>query len=209
LGSLTCGRIGSIEEERACASSGPFSRVTMNEIEILWEKYHAALRRFIRRRVREDSVADDILQDVFVKIHSGMAALRDRNRIQGWLYRIARNTIVDHYRRLRPMEELPESVSIPDRDERRALRELAGCVRPLIARLPEADRQALILSELQGLTQKQVGEKLGLSLSGAKSRVQRGRAKLKKLILQCCHMEFDHRGEIAGYNRKKDGCGVC
>jgi RNA polymerase sigma-70 factor (ECF subfamily) len=178
----------------------------MTEVEKLWEDYRAALRQFIRRRVADESSADDLLQDLFLKIHAKIGTLKDRRRIRGWLYQVARNAIIDHYRRRRDTEAIPEEFAIPSKSDRRALTELAECVRPMIERLPESYREALILSELDGLTQENVGKKLGISLSGAKSRVQRGRKMLKEMIWSCCHVEFDRRGGVAGYFPKGDGC---
>jgi RNA polymerase sigma-70 factor (ECF subfamily) len=179
------------------------------DIEALWKEYHASLRRFIQNRVSEESAVEDLLQDVFVKVHSKIDTLKESRRIRSWLYQIARNTIIDYYRRRKPMEELPEGLSLSEKDDRRALKELAGCLRPMIERLSEPTREALILSELQGLAQKDIAEKQGISLPGAKSRVQRGRRKLKELMLECCHCEFDRRGAVYDYERKKDHCKAC
>lgn len=181
----------------------------MTDIEKIWKTYHGALRRFIRKRVEDAATADDLLQEVFIKIHAKIDTLKDAARIQGWLYQIARNVIIDHYRRQKKMEALPEELANPKRDDRRALIELAGCVRPMIDRLPAAYRDVLVLSELEGRTQKEVAKAEGLSLSGAKSRVQRGREKLKGLVLECCHVEFDRRGNIADYERKDGKCSLC
>jgi RNA polymerase sigma-70 factor (ECF subfamily) len=178
-------------------------------IEALWKEYNAALRRFIQRRISDESVIDDLLQDIFVKVHSRINTLKEGSRVRSWLYQIARNTIIDYYRSRRPTEELPEGLSHSEKDDRRALKELADCVRPMIDTLPEPYREALILSELQGLTQRQVSEKQEITLAGAKSRVQRGRRKLKDLMLECCHYEFDRRGAVYDYERKKDHCKAC
>ena len=158
----------------------------MTEVETLWTEYRAALRRFIRRRVADESSADDLLQDIFLKIHAGIGTLKDHRRVRGWLYQVARNAIIDHYRSRREMEALPEDLATPPKSDRRAPTELSECVRPMIESLQEPYRGALILSELEGLTQKEVGKKQGVSLSGAKSRVQRGRKMLKEMILSCC-----------------------
>ena len=77
--------------------------------------------------------------------------------------------------------------------------ELAPSVAAMLERLPEHYREALVLTEYQGLTQKELAERLGLSFSGAKSRVQRAREKLKQLMLECCHFEFDCLGRVIDY----------
>jgi len=179
------------------------------DTEALWKEYHAALRRFIRRRISDEATADDLLQDVYIKVHSSIGSLKDRERVHAWLYRIARNTIIDYYRTRKLTGRIPEGLSDPGTGDRRILNELSSCVQPMIDRLAEPYREALILSELRGLTQKDIAEKQGISLPGAKSRVQRGRRKLKEMMLECCHYEFDRRGGIYDYERKKHGCRTC
>jgi RNA polymerase sigma-70 factor (ECF subfamily) len=181
----------------------------MTSTEKIWKEYHDNLRRFIQMRVSDKSVADDVLQEVFVKIHSGLNTLKDDARLQSWLYQVTRNTIVDYYRSPRPTEELPENVYFSETEDGKVLSELAHCMRPMIDVLPEPYRQAIILSEIEGLTQKQISERLGLSLSGAKSRVQRGRLKLKEMLLDCCHFEFDRRGGVVEFNPKRGRGNKC
>ncbi len=79
----------------------------------------------------------------------------------------------------------------------------------MIQRLPETYREAVILSEIKGLTQKEVAQMQGTSLSGAKSRVQRGRALLKEMLADCCRLEFDHKGRLCDYERKDKACDAC
>ncbi|HEU5382143.1 MAG TPA: RNA polymerase sigma factor SigZ [Ktedonobacteraceae bacterium] len=168
-----------------------------------WEAFHAPLHQFIRYRVADDATAEDLLQEVFLKIHQQGTSLRDARHLESWIYQITRNLIIDYYRshhhRETPLDDvevldLPEE--LPDDD---IVSELLPCVRAMVLALPEQDRQALILTEYQGLTQKELGERLGLSFSGAKSRVQRARKKLKQELLACCHFELDRRGHILDY----------
>lgn len=168
-----------------------------------WEAFHAPLHQFIRRRVADEAVAEDLLQEVFLRIHQQGASLRDARRLESWIYQIARHLIIDYYHsrqhHLTTLDDgevlaLPEE--LPDDD---IVSELLPCVRAMVLALPEQDRQALILTEYQGLTQKELGERLGLSFSGAKSRVQRAREKLKQELLSCCHFELDRRGHILDY----------
>jgi RNA polymerase sigma-70 factor, ECF subfamily len=175
-------------------------------IERIWNQHAEQLRGFIHRRIPEASVVDDVLQDVFVKIHTKIASLRDETRLQSWLYEITRNTIVDHFRSQKPEQELPETLDLPEPNETHVLEELAECVRPLMDALPERYRLPLILSELEGLSQKEVAEKLGLSLSATKSRVQRGRDRVKDLLTECCHFKLDHAGRVMDYQPRGREC---
>ena len=183
----------------------------MSLSESVWQEYQARLRAFIKGRVADASAADDILQEVFLKMHAGLASLRDESKLRSWLYRIARNAIVDHYRARTPTVALPEWLTHPEADPGDQVpQELSACLQPMIQLLPETYREAVILSELQGLTQKEVGRRQGLSLPGAKSRIQRGRALLREMLTDCCRFEFDRRGRVCAYEQKEGkSCGAC
>jgi RNA polymerase sigma-70 factor (ECF subfamily) len=175
-------------------------------IEHIWNEHADQLRGFIYRRIPDPSVVDDLVQEVFVKVQSRVETLKDEARLQGWLYQITRNVIVDHFRGRKPEEELPDTLDLPEEEQSRVLEELAECVRPMMNALPEKYRLPVLLSELDGLPQKEVDKRLGLSLSAAKSRVQRGRERLKEIFADCCHFEMDHRGSVTSYERKKGDC---
>lgn len=174
--------------------------------EQLWETFSGPLHQFIRRRVPDPHGAEDILQDVFLKIHTQLATLRTQERLTSWIYQITRNAIADYYRVQRPTAELTET--LPGTDEMvdaDAMQELSPCVAAIIAVLPPAYREAVRLTEYQGLSQKALSERLGISFSGAKSRVQRARAKIKEHLLSCCQLQFDHGGRIIDYQARHTG----
>ena len=178
-------------------------------VETVWSDLGDTLKRFIVRRVNDEQVAEDILQDVFLKIHNGIANLNDERRIQAWVYQIARNAIVDHYRRFHSPTELLDNLAAPEADDAEVERQLARSLRGMVEQLPEAYRQALALTAFEGLTQKEVAGRLGLSLSGAKSRVQRAREKLRAMLLDCCHFEFDRMGHVIDYYPRGLYCERC
>lgn len=167
----------------------------MTELSSAASDYRDALFRFVHSRVRDHAAAEDIVHDVLLRALQRQSQLRDGQKLAPWLYQMTRNAIVDHHRGARPMDELPEDLIAPE-PESQALEQLTQCLTPLIARLPEPYRTAFEMSEVQGLTQQEVARRLDLSLSGAKSRVQRARAKLQDLVLGCCRIERDHRGAI-------------
>ena len=175
--------------------------------EQLWETFSAPLYQFIRNRVPDAHSAEDILQDVFLKIHTHIDTLRTPDRLTSWIYQITRNAIADYYRSRRPTAELvetiPEMEKVGDGD---VLRELSPCVAAMVASLPEAYGEALRLTEYQGLSQKALSEQLGISFSGAKSRVQRACVKIKEQLLNCCQFQFDHVGRITDYQSRR-ACG--
>lgn len=175
-----------------------------------WQTYRAELFRFVLARVGEPALADDIVHDVLLKAFDRMEALEDPGKLRAWLYRIARNVLVDHYRSRRPSEPLPEDLASEDKgDMARAEQELARCLTPLLDRLPAPYRRALTLAEIQGLPQREIAEREGISLSGAKSRVQRARHMLREALLSCCRIELDQRGVVVDYQpRGCDSCGT-
>jgi len=178
--------------------------------EQVWEAFHTPLHQFIRRRVTDESTAEDLLQEVFLKIHQHGASLKDARRLESWIYQMTRNLIIDYYRSSRQAPtslDAREALDLPEEQPADdIIGELLPCVRAMVLALPDTDRQALILTEYQGLTQKELAERLGISFSGAKSRVQRARKKLKQELLACCHFEFDRRGHILDYQPRCDCC---
>jgi RNA polymerase sigma-70 factor (ECF subfamily) len=170
----------------------------------IWSGLKDDLRRFIRRRVGNDHLADDLLQETFLRIHRGLAGLEETDRLAAWVHRIARNVIYDHYRKA----EDPADVGIADDPIAGEERPAAGCssdcrwLEELVNQLPEKYRDAVRLAESDGLPQQEVADRLGLSLPGAKSRIQRGRRMLREVLERCCSFEFDRRGNVVDYTPK-------
>ena len=158
------------------------------------------VRRYVRRRVDDPVVQDDLVQEVFVRVLDRREQLRDGERLAGWIRRITANVVTDHYRRRPPAESLPEQLRAPppaaEAEERRLL---ASWIAATVHALPEHHREVLVLTELQGLTQREAAEHLSLSLPAVKARVRRGRIELLRRLERCCHVELDHRGTLMGY----------
>ncbi|WP_299756660.1 RNA polymerase sigma factor SigZ [uncultured Pontibacter sp.] len=162
--------------------------------------YEAQLRGFVRKRVQDKEAADDILQQLYLKLHKNCEQLQGVHNLKAWLYQITRNTVHDFFRENKTREPLRFEEELPDPEEmaeqnRQAVEAL---VEPLINLLPIEYAEALRLSELEGVSQKEIAERLGISHSGAKSRVQRGREKLKQLFQECCHLELSRDGQVLG-----------
>lgn len=170
-----------------------------------WQEHKSRLRGYISKRVKDSDAVDDILQDVFIKAHTSLHTVKSHGSLAAWLFRIASNVIADHYRAHKPWDELPDELAAPE-PERDYVAELASCLQPLIAELPQIYQSALVLSELEDLPQKEVANRLGLSLSAAKSRVQRGREMLRQRLLNCCDIETGRTG-IIGYESRNKSCG--
>ena len=182
----------------------------MNTTDEIWNKYHSNLHAFIRKRVNDKDEAKDILQDIFARVHSRIDTLENRNKLESWLYQITRNAIIDFYRSRKPTEELPEWLAQPQASrEEINKRELSSCLAPMIQQLPEKYRHAVQLSEIERKTQSEIAEKENISLSGAKSRVQRGRALLKTMLHDCCKIEINTMNQIVDYDKKDGDCKLC
>lgn len=174
-----------------------------------WKAYRAGLYGFVLKRVGDKALAEDIVQDALMRAYVARGSLKSPRSLRAWLYQITRNAIVDYYRYRRPSEPIQRDLLSEERetDDRGSL-ELARCLRPFLNELPLLYRRALTLAEIDGLTQREVASRLGLSLSGAKSRVQRARKMLAARLLDCCRVELDRRGGIIDYRRRK-GCKTC
>jgi RNA polymerase sigma-70 factor (ECF subfamily) len=175
----------------------------------LFTQFREQLRGFVRRRVLSDADADDVTQDVLTRLvqHGPPAS----GSVHAWLYTVARNVIIDRTRTRRhpvglDVVELPEPPQVVDGAER----ELARCLRPMMATLSAEDRHVLERVDLEGLSQTDLAHELGLSLSGAKSRVQRARHRLRTTLEGCCAIDHDARGTPIDFHRR-DGaeCGGC
>ena len=143
----------------------------MNTSEKVWQEYHSRLRAFIKSRIIDDTATDDILQNVFLKMHTGLDSLKDETKLKSWLYQIARNAIIDYFRSQKPTVDIPEWFPQPENDpSEKVTQELSECLQPMIQLLSENYREAVILSELRGLTQKEVAKVQGTSLSGAMNK---------------------------------------
>ena len=181
-------------------------------IESIWSEFSIPLKSFIKKRVKNDQDVDDILQNVFFKIHHSISNLKEADKIHAWVYSITRHELADFYRARKSesdITEFPEDIISDSEDKLTANDEIAQCLIPMINHLPEKYKQAILLTEFQNLTQKELSKRMGLSVSGAKSRVQRARLKLKEMLLGCCHLEFDHRGNVIDYQHKCSDCKFC
>ncbi len=175
-----------------------------------WSDVETRLRPFIARRVRSSDV-DDVVQDVLVRMHRGLPSLRDDERFSAWMFQVARHAIADAGRKHTPdlVAEIDERPAPPPDDDRDAATALAGCVSLFVAALPSPYREAVTLVELEGKTAREAAEMVGISVSGMKSRVQRGRAQLRELFEMCCEIAVDARGKPIDFARRTQPCKSC
>jgi RNA polymerase sigma-70 factor, ECF subfamily len=159
-------------------------------VEKTWNEFADRLGQFIRGRVADSSTAQDILHDVFLKFQHRFEELNDPAKVQGWLFLVARNAIIDYFRTRKQSAEISESLPAQPPEETTEIEELRGIFHRIINELPERYRQALLLTEFDGLTQEQLAKRLRISLPAAKSRVLRGRERLKEKLLDYYHREL-------------------
>jgi RNA polymerase sigma-70 factor (ECF subfamily) len=179
-----------------------------------WKQLAESLRRFVGRRVRDEHAAEDIVQDVMLKLQARLDGSTTEETLAAWLFTTARTTVIDHYRSRRRADNssgiaINELEAPPVGEERGVAEELSCCLHEMIRQLPRSYREALVLADMEGLTQQEVADRFGISLSGAKSRVQRARQQLKTALLACCDFERDARGGLitcTSNERAKECC---
>jgi RNA polymerase sigma-70 factor, ECF subfamily len=196
-----------------------------SDTEQLWQQMHTGIRAFVGRRIRHAADVDDVVQRVFLRVHEGLASLRDEDRVHAWVYRTATHAIADYYRGPVNRREVasgslddfadasPAGAGDEETDEPSTLKEFAVCVQPLMRSLSAADREALTVIDVEEVTQIEAARRLGLSVSGMKSRIQRARRRLRTVVEECCRVHLDRRGGIIGYEQRSARsaceCGPC
>jgi RNA polymerase sigma-70 factor (ECF subfamily) len=179
-----------------------------------WQELEGELRPFVARRLGQPSDVDDVLQDIYLRIQAGVGELRDSERFGPWVYQVARNALAEHGR-TRARHPLPPTAPTGDETaaaggdagepgDGSAAESLAQNLAVFVAALPSPYREAVTLTELQGMSQKDAAEMLGVSLSGMKSRVQRGRQQIREMLQACCEIALDARGRVLSYDRRAD-----
>jgi RNA polymerase sigma-70 factor (ECF subfamily) len=188
------------------------------QVEVPWEELYGNLRGFVGRRVSNPADVDDLVQAVMVRLLKGLGTLRNSERLHPWVYRTARNVIIDHYRAVASRREIAAtdddrrdddvtSQQVADENEDAALQELASCLAPMLRQLDPPYQEAVTLTELAGVTQAEAATRAGISFSGMKSRVQRARKRLRTVLEECCRIQLDRRGGIIAYEpRQPNSC---
>lgn len=168
------------------------------DTQVIWDSFSRSLRRFLLPQVACAHDADDLLQEIFIKIHLKHHTLTKEESLPSWVWQITRNTLLDYHKKRKvPLTPVEQAALLPAEINAIEINHLmADCIRPYLDLLPSAQREALQLADLENISQKALAEKWGVSHSGAKSRVQRARAELHGLFQQCCHVKADAYGNI-------------
>ncbi|MEM7009154.1 MAG: RNA polymerase sigma factor SigZ [Thermodesulfobacteriota bacterium] len=165
-----------------------------NTTNIVWDEFSDQIRRYLLGKVKLKDDADDLLQEIFIKIHNNINQLEDESKLAPWIHQIVRNTLTDYYRKNNPETvELNEESTAEYSNETDDLHAscISGCLRVFIERLPDKYKVPLELSDITGSKQKDIAQEMGLSYSGLKSRVQRGRQMIKDMFVDCACVAQD------------------
>ena len=173
----------------------------------LWKDFAPPLRAFLARRVPPGIDADDLLQEVFVRVIRHLNTLRATERPEAWLFQIARNALRDSLRARQRRDGRTDTLEIDlhAASLRASEVELAPCLTSMIGRLSEPYRSAIQLTSIRGLTQADAAREAGVSISGMKSRVQRGREQLRQMLVRCCDIRVDVRGGVSDFHLRFPG----
>jgi len=203
-GLLRDGSRGSVRVQHLAELAGPVPG-SPALAESLWADLGGPLRAFVRRRVANAADADDIVQSVFLRLHRSLGAIRQVERLPAWLFQAARRAVIDYYRAAERREqpagdrhELAGHLVATEDGENEGRHPVEPCLATSMQSLSSADRQALVLSHLQGLPIADAAAVSGLSLAGMKSRLQRARKRLLASMLECCQIPRDARGRPLG-----------
>lgn len=178
--------------------------MTTNQV---WNKYSADLKQFIISKVNDKTIADDILQDSFIKIHTKLHTLKDLKKLKPWIFSITRNSILDYFKSQNHTFDLPYIET--DLELEKDLHTELDCLRGILKNLPKKYRVPLYLSDIKELKHKEISETLNLPLPTVKSQIQRGRKLIAKGFKECCGLTENKNGKLIGEIREKKDCSVC
>lgn len=180
----------------------------MNCLTTAWTLHAAELRGWLRHRVGDTALADDLLQDLFLKALRQDKRFCELHNARAWLFEVARNLLVDQHRLAHPMVDLPKDLAAQV-DDADTVDALATCLPRVLSELSPDDREAITWCDLQGMAQADFAKAKGLSLSAAKSRVQRARTRLRAHMSQACQVQMDEAGRVRDFvPRAKPGNGM-
>jgi RNA polymerase sigma-70 factor (ECF subfamily) len=175
------------------------------DVPALWQEHKNELRNFILKRVKDQDLTNDILQDVLMKVYNFCISKSGVRNIRSWLFQIAQNTITDHYRNQSKFTNLDNLTEIEYEDQNLAFSEATNYILPMLEFLPKEYAVPLKFSDIDNMKQADIAQKLNLSLSATKSRIRRARQLLNAEFITCCHFKTDKQGNLISFEIK-DSC---
>lgn len=177
--------------------------IDTNNFSELYKKFRKPLYKFIKYKVSDTHIAEEILNDVFLQAYNSIDNLEEKKSLKSWLYTIASNKIIDHYRKKRPATIDIENETLPDDDKTDSIySEFDCCLNDFLSQLPPSNANALKAVYFDELTQQEYAEKSSLNLSTVKSHVHRGKKSLKQFFEKCCSFEKDKHNQIMDFHKK-------
>jgi RNA polymerase sigma-70 factor, ECF subfamily len=173
--------------------------------EKIWNDFHDKLHGFILKRVHDVEVTNDLLQDIFIKIHTKIHTLKESDKLTSWIYQITRNSILDYFKTKKISTSIPADLT-ETTEPVTFNQEMATCLKTMLNELSPEYKDSILKTELGDLSQKEYAEELGISYSGAKSRVQRARQELNTLFQSCCRASFDKYGNVIEHVCVNENC---
>ena len=175
------------------------------DVPALWQEHKNELRSFILKRVKDQDLTNDILQDVLMKVYKFCMSKSGVRNIRSWLFQIAQNTITDHYRKQSKYIDLDNLNDLENKEQNIAFSEATNYILPMLDFLPKDYSVPLKLADIDNMKQADIAKKLNLGLAATKSRIQRARQLLKAEFINCCHFETDTQGNLIFFEIK-DSC---
>ncbi|MEM7194319.1 MAG: RNA polymerase sigma factor SigZ [Pseudomonadota bacterium] len=181
----------------------------MADFEKIWAEHQSTLRRFIQARVSDPDEVDDLLQLILVRLYEKHGSIKSASSVRSWLFQVAKNAIIDHYRKQRREHDLEVAELWQAGNERDVFRELSDCLTVFVSALPKESAKLILAIDINGQSQKACAEEKNISYSTLKSRVQKARTQLRNLYLDCCHFSLNQKGSITDYDQKHRKCKKC
>lgn len=178
----------------------------------IWKEFSSQLYIYINSKVNNKYDTEDIIQEVFIKIHNNIDKINDQSKLKSWIYKITKNTIIDYYRKKKDISvDIMKFEKVIEEDNKsdNMNEEISKCLEKMIFELPKKYQEAIDLYDIKGMNHKEISKKLDVTVSCSKMRVQRAKAKLKEILLECCDFEVDSFGNIIDYKQKKAVCTHC
>ena len=169
--------------------------MTPSCLEKAWKRYAGELKGYFLNRLNHGDV-EELLQDVFIKALKQSEGFCEIANPRAWLFLVAKNAMADRLRKTHLHDALDEDIPAPEPEPKSTLDDLALCLPRVLSELSEADRLAISLCDIEGKPQQELADRLGVSLSGAKSRIQRARQRLRAAMEQKCQVRFDEDGAV-------------
>ncbi len=175
----------------------------------VWDLYANEIKRFILSKVKNDAVADDLLQETFIKVHVKLTTLKDTTKIKSWVFSIARYTVMDYFRNSNLNYVTAEDEDVTVFEEANPGHTKEDCLHGIIKSLPKKYRDPLILSDIQGLKQAHISDRLQIPLPTVKSQIQRARKLVTQGFMDCCNFKVNNNGYLVGELQERENCKVC